>query len=217
VNRTRRPCWQAQAARAMARCASCRCPSRRSGSRCRGHRSMSPRQVRRSLRDLGVVSEPEVLKPLDLREPRDDQPLIDQLATLAQLRCRPRHRPALRRRNRRLQSLSDRPTMRPLPRRQRPLRERVPVTIAPDQLEQLHSGTHFLAASDPRPMSAGSSPPLGRSGASRDRRSRVRSDRRSQPRRPAGPRRRSSPTQTLPRDARRAPCRPARRTTTQSS
>ena len=49
--------------------------------------------------------------------------------------------------------------------RQRPDREPLPITVTSDLLEQLHSGTHFLAASDPRSMSAGSSAAVGRSGA----------------------------------------------------
>ena len=118
----------------------------------------------RRLRDLNPVlveqPPPDPLRRVPLLTRRQlvgDQPLIDHLAILAQLRRRPRHRCPLRRRDRRLQRLPDRPTMHAMLRRQRPDRQPVPIPIPSDLLEQLHSGLHSWPPPIPRSMSAGSS------------------------------------------------------------
>ena len=67
------------------------------------------------------------------------QPAIDHRPIRPQLRRRPRLRRTLRRRDRRLQRLPDRPPMHPVTLRQLPDRQPLARVIAPDLLELLHS------------------------------------------------------------------------------
>ena len=67
-----------------------------------------------------------------------EQDLVDHLPIRSQLRCRPDLRRALRRRDRGLQRLPDRPAMHPVALRQLADRQLLPRVIAPDLLELLH-------------------------------------------------------------------------------
>ena len=76
--------------------------------------------------------------------PIGQQPLVDHRPIRPQLRRRPAHRRALRRRYRRRQRLLHRPAMHPMPDRQPPDREPLPITVPSDLLELLHPGSHSL-------------------------------------------------------------------------
>jgi len=66
------------------------------------------------------------------------QPLVDDLAVLAQLRRAPPLRRALDRRDRRGQRLPDGPTMHAMALGKRPDRQALPVAVTPDLLKLLH-------------------------------------------------------------------------------
>jgi len=85
------------------------------------------------------------------------KPPVDQLAVLTKPRRQPRSRRSLGRRNRRLERLAHRAAMHTMALDQRTDRQALTLTNSSDLLEQLHSGSHFLPAPDPRSMSARSS------------------------------------------------------------
>src|SRR5207247_9626635 len=70
------------------------------------------------------------------------KPLVDQRSIPTQLRRRPAHRRTFRRPQRRRQRLAHRPPVNTMPLRQRPDRQPLTITITPDLLELLHSGSH---------------------------------------------------------------------------
>jgi hypothetical protein len=111
----------------------------------------------RRLRDLGAVfidqPRPDPLRRVALLARRGAislKPPVDDRQIRTELRRRPPHRRSLGRRNCRRQRLSHRATMDPMALGQRPDREPLPVTIAPDLLELLHSGCQLLRAPDQR-------------------------------------------------------------------
>ena len=75
MKRTRRPCWQAQTASAIARCVLPvpRVADQHDRIAVVDPRALGERRDRR-LRHAGVISEPELLQALEQREPRVQQP-----------------------------------------------------------------------------------------------------------------------------------------------
>ena len=115
------------------------------------HRALPSTHVlpHRRLRDLGAVlvdqpppDPPRGVTLLPRRHPIGLKPRVDQRPIRPQPRRRPTHRRTLRRRQRRSQRLPHRPPMNPIPLRQRPDRQPLPIAIPPDLLELLHPRPH---------------------------------------------------------------------------
>ena len=107
------------------------------------------RDLRAVLGDQALPDPPRGVTLLARRIAVRPKPRIDHLPIRAELRRRPAHRRTLGRRDRRRQRLPHRPPMHPVTRCQRPDREPLTITIAPDLLERLHPGTHPFR---PRPL-----------------------------------------------------------------
>ena len=102
------------------------------------------RDIRAVLIHQTPVDPPRGVPLLARRGPIFLKPPIDHRPIRAELRRWATHRRPLRGRHRRRQRLLHRPTMNPMPDRERPQRQTLPITVSSDLLELLHPGSHSL-------------------------------------------------------------------------